>query len=334
MVGKTNADSAIDPAIALNLVVTGFNGAYDGSSHTITATVAEEYQSATTFRYSTNGTSWSATKPTRTNAGTTTVYVRATHSTLGTVEANTTITITPAPVTLTAGSLNTKYNKYGNAQTVNTYTCNVSGVYFPSTVKAYGSGTDVGEYDVTFTGVALGETTDTTGNYVIAETVNGKIIINKAPADYLGLRVWDYTGDYDGSAHGVTVSVSVTSGTTIEYSTNGTSGWTQTAPTRTEVGSTTVYVRATNKNFETATDSGTITINRAVATLIVSWATGVYCSLFDPAGNAVFSANTSGYWTGNPTMTGEYRAICVNTDPMTRTVNVTSTTSGTYYIAW
>ena len=333
MVGKTNADSAIDPAIALNLVVTGFNGAYDGSSHTITATVAEEYQSATTFRYSTNGTSWSTTKPTRTNAGTTTVYVRATHSTLGTVEANTTITVTPAPVTLTAGSLNTKYNKYGNAQTVNTYTCNVSGVYFSSTVKAYGSGTDVGEYDVTFSGVTLNETTDTTGNYVVTKTVNGKIIITKADADDLGLRVWDYSGNYDGSAHTVTASVSVTSGTTIQYSTNN-STWSTTAPTRTAVGSTTVYVRAVNRNFNTATAQGTITIIEAKATLIVNWANGVYCSLFDPNGNAVFSANTSGYWTGNPTMTGEYRAICVNTDPMTRTVNVTSTTSGTYYIAW
>ena len=333
MVGKTNADSAVDPAIALNLVVTGFNGAYDGSSHTITATVAEEYQSATTFRYSTNGTSWSATKPTRTNAGTTTVYVRATHSTLGTVEANTTITITPAPVTLTAGSLNTKYNKYGNAQTVNTYTCNVSGVYFPSTVKAYGSGTNVGTYSVTFSGVTLNETTDTSGNYVVTQTVNGTITITKADADDLGLRVWDYSGNYDGSAHTVTASVSVTSGTTIQYSTNN-STWSTTAPTRTSVGSTTVYVRAVNSNFNTATAQGTITIIEAKATLIVNWANGVYCSLFDPAGNAVFSANTSGYWTGNPTMTGEYRAICVNTDPMTRTVNVTSTTSGTYYIAW
>lgn len=333
MVGKTNADSAIDPAIALNLVVTGFNGAYDGSSHTITATVAEEYQSATTFRYSTNGTSWSTTKPTRTNAGTTTVYVRATHSTLGTVEANTTITVTPAPVTLTAGSLNTKYNKYGNAQTVNTYTCNVSGVYFPSTVKAYGSGTNVGTYSVTFSGVTLNETTDTSGNYVVTQTVNGTITITKADASDLGLTVWDYSGNYDGSAHTVTASVSVTSGTTIQYSTNN-STWSTTAPTRTSVGSTTVYVRAVNSNFNTATAQGTITIIEAKATLIVNWANGVYCSLFDPAGNAVFSANTSGYWTGNPTMTGEYRAICVNTDPMTRTVNVTSTTSGTYVIAW
>lgn len=336
MIGKTNTDVSVDPAIILGLVVTGFSGVYDGQAHTVTATVSQEYQSSTSFRYSTDGgTSWSYSAPSRTNAGNTTVRVRAINSALNvTVEVDTAINITPAPVTLTADSLTTSYNRYGYAQTVETYTCNVSGVRFASTVKAYGSGTDVGEYDVTFSGVTLNETTDTTGNYVVTRTVNGKITISKAIADYLGLRVWDYTGDYDGSAHGVTVSVSVTSGTTIEYSTNGTSGWTQTAPTRTAVGSTTVYVRATNKNFETATDSGTITINRAVATLIVSWANGVYCSLFDPAGNAVFSANTSGYWSGNPTMTGEYRAICVNTDPMTRTVNVTSTTSGTYVIAW
>ena len=168
---------------------------------------------------------------------------------------------------------------------------------------------------------------------MVTSTVNGTITITKADASDLGLRVWDYNENYDGSAHTVTASVSVTSGTTIQYSTNN-STWSTTAPTRTAVGSTTVYVRAVNSNFNTATATGTITIKEAKATLIVSWATGVYCSLFDPAGNAVFSASTSGYWSGNPTMTGEYRAICVNTDPMTRTVNVTSTTSGTYYIAW
>lgn len=333
MIGKTNTDVSVDPAIILGFVVTGYSGAYDGASHTVTATVAQEYRSTTSFRYSTNGTSWSYSAPSQTNAGTTTVYVRAINTTFGTVEATTSIVITPVPVTLTADSLSTSYNRYGYAQTVETYTCSVSNIRFASTVKAYGTGTNVGTYDVTFSGVTLNETTDTTGNYVVTNTVNGTITISKAIADYLGLRVWDYNDDYDGAAHTVTVSVSVTSGTTIEYSTNGTS-WSTTAPTRTDIGSTTVYVRAVNSNFETATATGTITINRAVATLIVSWATGVYCTLYDPSGNVVFSMNTSGYWSGNPTMTGQYMAMCINTDPMTRTVNVTSTTSGTFTIAW
>lgn len=334
MIGKTNTDiGAVDPAVALGLTITNYSGTYDGAYHSITASVASAYASSTSFRYSTNGTSWSTSNPTRINAGTYTIYVRAINSTIGTVESSGTITIAPAPVTLTADSLTTTYNKYGNAQSVNTYTCNVSGVKFASTVKASGSGTNVGTYSVTFSGVTLNTTTDTTGNYVVTRTVNGTITINKAAASELGLYVYDYTGDYDGSAHTVTATVSITSGTTIQYSTDN-STWSSTAPTRNAIGSTTVYVRAVNSNFNTATATGTITINRAVATLIISWATGLYCTAYDPNNNELFNMNTSGYWSGNPTMTGTYTAICAGADPMYRTVNVTSTTSGTYTIAW
>jgi hypothetical protein len=138
---------------------------------------------------------------------------------------------------------------------------------------------------------------------------------------------------YDGNAHTVSASVNDYTGTTIQYSTNGTS-WSTTSPSRTAVGSTTVYVRALNDNYETATGSGTITITEAHSTLIVSWFSGEYCSLYDPDGNTVFSVSTSGYWSGNPTKTGTYRAICPQRDPQIREVNVTSTTSGTFYIAW
>lgn len=327
---KTNSDAAIDPEALLGLVVTGYSGVYDGASHTVTATVNPEYQATTSYRYSTNGTSWSTTKPTRTDAGTTTVYVRAINTILGTFTADTTIAISPVPVTLTAGSLSTTYNR--RAQSVNTYTSSVSGVYFWG-VTASGSGTNVGEYPVTFSGVTVDVTTDSSGNYVVHELVNGTITIAKASAATLGLSVSSYSGMYDGNAHTVSASVNDYTGTTIQYSTNGTS-WSTTSPSRTAVGSTTVYVRALNDNYETATGSGTITITEAHSTLIVSWFSGEYCSLYDPDGNTVFSVSTSGYWSGNPTKTGTYRAICPQRDPQIREVNVTSTTSGTFYIAW
>lgn len=327
---KTNSDAAIDPEALLGLVVTGYSGVYDGASHTVTATVNQEYQATTSYRYSTNGTSWSTTKPTRTDAGTTTVYVRAINTILGTFTADTTIAISPVPVTLTAGSLSTTYNR--RTQSVNTYTSSVSGVYFWG-VTASGSGTNVGEYPVTFSGVTVDVTTDSSGNYVVHELVNGTITIAKASAATLGLSVSSYSGMYDGNAHTVSASVNDYTGTTIQYSTNGTS-WSTTSPSRTAVGSTTVYVRALNDNYETATGSGTITITEAHSTLIVSWFSGEYCSLYDPDGNTVFSVSTSGYWSGNPTKTGTYRAICPQRDPQIREVNVTSTTSGTFYIAW
>ena len=327
---KTNTVASVDPEAALGLVVTGYSGVYDGESHTVTATVNAEYQATTTYRYSTDGSSYSTTKPTRTNAGTTTVYVRAINTILGTFTQETSISIDPVPVTLTAGSLSTTYNR--REQSVNTYTSSVSGVYFWG-VTARGSGTNVGEYPVTFRGATIDETTDSSGNYVVHELVNGTITITKASASALGLSVSSYSGMYDGNSHTVSVSVNDYTGTTFQYSTNG-SSWSSTAPTRTNVGSTTVYVRALNSNYDTATGQGTITVTEAHSTLIVSWFSGEYCSLYDPDGNTVFSVSTSGYWSGYPTKTGTYRAICPQRDPQIREVNVTSTTSGTFYIAW
>lgn len=328
---KTNVIAAnTDPETLLGLTVTGYSGTYDGQSHTITATVNADYQSTTTFHYSTNGTSWSTTKPTRTAAGSTTVYVRATNSVLGSFSDQATIEVSKALVTLTANSATKTYNR--RSQSVNGYTSSVSGLSFTG-VSASGSGTNVGTYAVSFNGVAVDVTTDRTGNYVVHQVVEGTLTITKASAAALGLSVSSYSGNYDGNAHSVSVSVSNYTGTTIQYSTNG-STWSTTNPTRTSIGTTTVYVRALNDNYETATDSGTITINEAHSTLIVNWFSGEYCSLYDPDGNAVFSMNTSGYWTGNPSKTGTYMAICPLRDPNIRTVNVTSTTSGTFIIAW
>lgn len=334
MIGKTNTDlGSIDPAIALGFTVTSYEGQYDGSYHGVTPSVSSAYASTTTFRYSLNGTSWRTSAYTYANPGTYTIYVQALNSTVGNVIKTGTITITPAYVTLTADSLTTTYNRYGNAQTVNTYTCSVSGIRFQG-VKASGSGTNVGTYPVTFSGVTIDETTDTTGKYVVHELVEGTITITKAAASDLGLNVWNYEGDYDESAHTVTVSVSVTSGTTIQYSTNN-STWTTTAPTRTAIGSTTVYVRAVNSNFNTATASGTITINKPAAILTVSWEYGKYCSLYDPNGNTVFSALTSGYWRDTVTVSGVYRAIVPQSSVQYRdSVYIDATKSGSYSIAW
>ena len=328
---KTNVIAAnTDPETLLGLTVTGYSGTYDGQSHTITATVNADYQSTTTFHYSTNGTTWSTTKPTRTAAGSTTVYVRATNSVLGTFSDQATIEVSKALVTLTANSSTKTYNR--SSQSVSGYTSSVSGISFTG-VSASGSGTNVGTYAVSFNGVSVDVTTDRTGNYVVHEVVEGTLTITKASAASLGLSVSSYSGNYDGNAHSVSVSVSNYTGTTIQYSTNG-STWSTTNPTRTSIGTTTVYVRALNDNYDTATGSGTITINEAHSTLIVSWFSGEYCSLFDPDGTEVFGASTSGYWTGNPSETGTYRAICPQRDPMVREVNVTSTTSGTFIIAW
>lgn len=82
------------------------------------------------------------------------------------------------PVTLTANSKTVTYN--GEEQTVTGYTSNApEGVTFEG-ITATGSGTNAGEYTVKFSDGAVGKT-DTTGKYIVAKTVDGKLTINKCP---------------------------------------------------------------------------------------------------------------------------------------------------------
>ena len=82
-------------------------------------------------------------------------------------------------VTLTANS--GAYTYDGGQKTVIGFTPSVSGLIFPG-VTASGSGINPGTYPVTFSGITVNETEDSTGQYLVTKTVNGKLTINPAPA--------------------------------------------------------------------------------------------------------------------------------------------------------
>ena len=84
--------------------------------------------------------------------------------------------ILPKSVTLTAKSETLTYN--GSEQTVSGFDCSVEGLSFTG-VSVNGSGTKIGEYEVTLTGVSIDNTKDTTGNYVVTETAKGTLTIEK-----------------------------------------------------------------------------------------------------------------------------------------------------------
>ncbi len=67
-----------------------------------------------------------------------------------------------------------------------------------------------------------------------------------------------YSGNYDGKSH--TITVSGGSGGTIEYRTSTTGDWTTTKPTRTNVGTTTVYVRVNGDVNHNTVNCGSKTI--------------------------------------------------------------------------
>ena len=107
------------------------------------------------------------------------VTVNTTKDTTGnyvvTKTVNGKLTIKPQGVTLTANSGEATYN--GTEQNLTGYKCNVNGLIFADTVNASGKGTNAGDYDVVFSGISLNTTRDSTGNYVVTKTVNGKLTI-------------------------------------------------------------------------------------------------------------------------------------------------------------
>ena len=176
----------------------------------------------------------------------------------GTTSVKQTFTLTPANVlgndgnyiTLTAGTATYDNANVGTGKTV--------------TVAFTSSGTRAGNYS--FAGAK------TTG------------AITPATMTY---KVNNYSGTYDGNAHGITVSVTTPSGATVKYGlVEGTYDKTA-SPTRTEAGTTTVYVQITAANYTTVTTTGTITINKAtLSTPTASWSTTA-------RGTATWTASTA-----------------------------------------
>ena len=156
-----------------------------------------------------------------------------------------TLTIAPASVTLTANSRDTDVYD-GTEKTVNGFTCSVDGLTFAETVAAGGSGTDAGAYDVTFSGVTVNTTKDTTGNYVVTEAITGTLTINKAdPAVTVPTAK---TLTYTGSAQELVNAGSTDDGTlyyavTTENKAPGEDLYTTTIPTATDAGTYRVWYR-------------------------------------------------------------------------------------------
>ena len=91
--------------------------------------------------------------------------------------------VTRKPVKLTAYSGVQVYD--GNEKTISGFSVSADGrllneIEFADTVSASGAGMEKGNYDVTFSGVTLNETTDTTGNYIVTETEDGALRITES----------------------------------------------------------------------------------------------------------------------------------------------------------
>ena len=218
---------------------------------------------AVTYTYAVKGsTDFSVTVPTNAGDYTVKATVAATNNYNG-GEATADFTIDKAEITVTADD---KSSKYGEDIAELTYT--VSGAYVTGdelgvTLSTAATKTSVvGEYPIN---VNWNENP----NYA-ATLVNGKYTITKTG---LAVTAADYSGVYDGAAHGITVDVgssdavvyySETELTADNYSTSGST----TAVTYTDAGEYTVYFYVISGNYapDTVSGSKTVTISKATGT--------------------------------------------------------------------
>ena len=241
-------------AVCPTVSVSSTSITYDGQPHEVGISGG----SGGTIQYRTSTTaSWTTTKPTITNAGEMTTYVQvAGDSNHNTIDCgNKKIIIGKRATTCTTASASKYYN--GTALTANSGTCTnlVSG--HSATVSASGTITNAGSTANTYNGAVIKSgTTVVTDNYNITGA-NGTLTVKPVSAKNPTLTA--YSGTYDGQSH--TISVSGGSGGTIQYSTDNKT-WSTTKPTRTNVGTTTVYVKVVGDGNHTDTNpiSSTITI--------------------------------------------------------------------------
>ncbi len=255
------ADFTIHSARTMVLSVTGYEGVYDAESHPVSA--VPSVPEGTTIEYSTDGgNTWTTEVPAIRNVGTVDILVRATNPNYETVTASTTLTVTPKAVTVSANPASKVYGT-DDPRFSGTVSGTVDDFRIVYTVTRPGAGTDedVNTYDDAI--VPSGEQTQ--GNYTVTFIPTDFEI---TPADTLTLEATGYDGAYDAQAHAVEATVNVPAGTVIEYSTDDGATWTTTPPSITNVGTVTVQVRATNRNYDTVTE--TVTLNVTPAPVVVT----------------------------------------------------------------
>ncbi|MBQ9019076.1 MAG: DUF11 domain-containing protein, partial [Bacilli bacterium] len=224
--------------------VQSYSKAYDGAPHSVTVT------GEGTPEYSLDGLTWSEEKPTRTEVGTTTVYVRIkeaqNYNASEVVEGSITIIAKTKIAKPIMNQIEYTYNGEEITPVISNYDSNVMNI------SGTASSINSGNYSVKI------ELKDKENNQW-ADGTNSDITLNWKinKANRNAPTVESYSGIYDGTSH----SIEVTGEGVIGYSIDGLV-WTEEKPTRTEVGTVTVYVKVfgdSNHN-ESEVVSGTITI--------------------------------------------------------------------------
>ena len=122
-------------------------------------------------------------------------------------------------------------------------------------------------------------------------TSYGRLVVfaTMTPRNRVVIELDSYYGVYDANRHTTEARVNISEGTTVEYSIDGGRTWTSELPSIKDVGEITVYARATNSIYGTATVSAVLKVTPAQVRVIANFAEKTY-NQQDPA----FSARVEG----------------------------------------
>lgn len=253
---RGSASITINPISITGITITGFRGADDGQPHSIT--IAGVLDSDTVL-YSTNGITYDLIEnPEFSGVGSHTVYVKVTRDNHNDWYANAVVDITEKPI-------------------------------FTITISGYEGSFDGEEHGITLGGTEVGDIISysddgsvydlsespkyaAVGTYEVYAKVEragyedwvGHAFINITAANINDVTIKGYSGTYDGSSHGITVTSR--GGDSISYSTDA-STYTSTNPEFTNAGEYVVYVKVEREGYNDFTGSGTVNITKKTTTL-------------------------------------------------------------------
>ena len=307
---------------------TAYSGTYDGAAHkpsvSATGSATLYYSTTTQLNYSNYSNSGSTTVPARTNAGTTTVYYIAVPASNPSANScttgQTTITISKKAMSVTASGFSGTYDGNSHAPALTVNGPSSSTIYYSTSTQLTSSNYSSSGSTTKPTRTNAGENAvyyyvkDGTGNY---NDASGSTYIRILPK----VTSTAYTGVYDGAAHKPTVSAAgsatiyYSTSTQLSYSNYNNSGSTA-IPTRTNVGTTTVYYIAVPSSNASAnsctTGQTTITITKKAMSVSVSGYSGTYdgsnhvptVTVGEPSNNSIYYSTSTQLTASNYSSSG------------------------------
>ncbi len=298
-----------------------YNGTYDGQSHGVNVTKASAGKETVSLQYSTDGKNWvDKVEYIDVTNGAQKVYVKASAKGYKDKIAESSVTITPATLTVTANNASKKYAEADPETFEYTPGAGVNGEVagFTGTLTRV-SGEDVGHYAINQGSLALVDNGSfKAGNYTLSYVAGDFEIVN---SDKLELTLAPYNNAYDGDSHGVSVTKANAGTETVklQYSKDGKT-WQDDPITYKNVTKEdkTVYVKASAKGYTEKVESSTVTIT--------------------PKALKVTTPTASKVYDGTPlTATGKIEGLVNNeevTFETTGTITNEGSTDNTYTLVW